>query len=297
MAFHAGLLLALVGVVLSARLRFEGELVLTEGFRLPLTPGAFVRASSPQALRDLAGAGLTVSDVSASYARGTQLTDLSAVITPDDRGVREARRFVSVNVPMEVRGFQLTVESYGYAPALRVVDAAGTVRAEGNVVLRLLPPGTEDAVLLGNGDVLRVRFFPDHVMKGGEDATRSLLPTNPVLRFQWYEGATRVAEGRVSQGEEARVGPYVVAFPDFVYWLHLVVARDPGVPWFGAGALLAAAGLAIRMLFYERSWRARLEPRDGGTAVDLAVSARYYPARLEEHAARFAAAVEGSGDA
>ncbi len=297
MAFHAGLLLALAGVVLSARYRFGGELVLTEGFPFQLSPAIFLRAEPAGALAGLASTRLAVSDITATYQGGTQLTDVSAVLTVRRPGEPPDQRFVSVNVPVDVGGFQLTVRSYGYAPELRAVDGAGDVRAAGNVMLHLLPPGTEDAVVLTRGGTLRLRFFPDHVIQDGRDATRSMFPENPVLAFRWYEGGELVAEGRVRRGEEARVAGHRVAFPDFARWLDLVVARDPGVPWFTAGSLLAAVGLAVRMVFYEQAWQARLEPGDGATVVELALSARYHPAALEERAARFAAAIEGSAGA
>ncbi len=297
MAFHAGLLFALAGVVLSARLRFEGEFVLAEGFPMGLTPEAFVRASPPDAIRKLPPTRLVVSDVTASYERGTQLTDVSAVVTVEHPRVAPASHFVSVNVPLDVEGLELTVQSYGYAPELRVTDAAGRVRVDGNVVLRILPPGTEDAVLLGDGGVLKVQLYPDHVLDRGEDATRSLAALSPVLRFRWYEGERLVADGRVPRGGEARVGPYTVAFPDLVRWLRLYVVRDPGVLWFAIGGALGALGLGLRLLLYEQAWRARLEPAEGGTAVDVAVSCRYYPARLEQRAAQLFAVLEGSKNA
>lgn len=293
MAFHAGLLLVLFAVVLSARLRFHGDLVLTEGFPFPLEPKVFLRAEPAAALAGLRGVRIAVSDVTASYREGSQLTDVSAVLEVDRPGSNPVRRFVSVNVPVDLDEFQLALSSYGVAPELHATDPAGATRLDGSVVLHALPPGTEDTVFLAGGGILRLRYYPEHVLDGGRDATASMFPIRPVLAFQWYEGGKRVAEGRVARGEEARVAGYRLSFPEFAYWLRLDVTRDPGVPWFAFGSLVAVLGLAVRFTFGEEAWRARITPATGGALVEITLSARYHPARLEVRARRFVEAIQG----
>jgi hypothetical protein len=290
MAFHAGLVVVLAGVVLSATGRFTGEAVLVEGFPLEAVPETFLRAEPPAALAALRGVRLGVSDVAATYAEGDRLVDVSAVLHVERRGRPPERQFVSVNVPVDVGPFQLTLHAYGFAPEVVATDPAGRVRAEGTLALRLLPPGTEDSLVLDDGE-LRFRLFPagDPAARGGG----SPVPSRPVLAFRWYQRGALVAAGRVEPGGEAIAAGYRVRFPRFVYWADLLVGRDPGVPWFTAGALLGIAGLALRLAFHERTAEVEVVPAGDAVEVRLTVSARWFPALLRERADRAAAFLEG----
>lgn len=294
MAFHAGLLVGLAGIALSARGRFNGELALVEGFPVNVSPASFLRATPPDGLRDLA-ARLEVSDVAATYASGRNLVDVSAVLHAAGTYGSLGDRFVSVNVPTTIDGYQFTVHAYGYAPLVRAVDRQGRVRADGFAVLKVLPPGTRDRVEIGEGEALELRFYPDHVEVGGASASRSMDPLNPVLTFEWTSGGHTVARGAVARGEQVTIGGYTVTFDGYRYWLDFIVGRDPGIAWFALGSLLAVAGLAVRYSLHERAWRVTVAARaDGGSDVDFVLSARYLPVALERAAERIAAGLAAS---
>lgn len=289
-AFHGGLLVTLGGIALSALGRFSGEVVLVEGFPSPVSPQMFLRADPPERLAALRGTELSITDVAATFAARGHLVDVSAVLHVARPGRAPERRFVSVNVPVEVDPFQFTLHAYGFAPELRAIDPSGRTRAEGTVALRLLPPGTEDSLVLDPGGQLRFRFFP----AGTEGPARaSPVPVRPVLEFRWYERGALVAEGRVEPGGEAVVGGYRVAFPRYAYWADLLVGRDPGLFWFTLGSILAVAGLAVRFGRHEQSWVAEIVPAGSGSEVRLTLSARYLPALLRIRADRVAAALKG----
>ncbi len=288
MVFHAGLIVTLVGIALSAFGRFGGEVVLVEGFPVEVSPRTFLRASPPGGLAPLRGARLSVSDVSATYDGGTRLVDVSAVVAAELPGRSPERRFVSVNVPVDLGEFQLTLHAYGFAPEIAAVDPSGRTRVAGVAALRVLPPGTEDALVLDGGGVLRLRFYPDRSAVGGASAGASAVPLRPVLAFRWYERGALVAEGHVESGGEAVVGGYRVAFPRLGYWADLIVGRDPGLPWFVLGCTLGVFGLAVRFGRHEQSWSAELQSVADGTEVRLTLSARYFPALLRDRADRVA---------
>jgi cytochrome c biogenesis protein ResB len=295
MAFHAGILLALAGVAASGGGRFSGELVLAEGIPLDVVPEVFLRASATEPLLALRGMRLAVTDVAAVYERGVHLVDVSAVLHVERPRDAPERLFASVNLPVDLAGFQLTVHAYGFAPDLVATDRSGRVVADGRAALRVLPPGTEDALLLPDGGVLKLRLYPDHVVEQGADASRTSQPQNPVLAFRWYEAGALVAEGRVRRGEAAAVNGYRVAFDDLALWADFLVGRDPGLPWFAAGALLGILGLVARFARSEQAWQVALRAAGEGADVDVTISARYFPALLEERAERIAAALVRPG--
>jgi cytochrome c biogenesis protein ResB len=107
-----------------------------------------------------------------------------------------------------------------------------------------------------------------------------------VLAFTWEERGQAVAVGRVRLGEAVEAGGRRVEFRSLARWIDLIVARDPGAPWFAVGAVLASLGLALRLGRPDQAWMARLEPAGTGTRVDLTVSARYFPALVEVRADR-----------
>jgi cytochrome c biogenesis protein ResB len=290
-AFHAGLLVTLGGIALSATGRFSGEVVLVEGFPAEVSPAMFLRADPPERLEVLRGTRLSISDVAATFADRGRLVDVSAVLHVERAGRPAERRFVSVNVPVDVAPFQLTLHAYGFAPELRAVDPSGRTRAEGTVALRVLPPGTEDSLVLDPGGQLTFRFFPDGG-DGARPASASPVPARPVLEFRWYERGALVAQGRVAPGGEAVVAGYRLAFPRYVYWADLLVGRDPGLPWFTLGAILGVAGLALRLARHEQSWAAEIAPAPSGSELRLTLSARYFPGLLRERADRLAAALQ-----
>jgi cytochrome c biogenesis protein ResB len=288
MVFHAGLIVTLVGIALSAFGRFGGEVVLVEGFPVEVSPRTFLRASPPAGLAPLQGARLSVSDVSATYHAGTRLVDVSAVVAAELPGRPPERRFVSVNVPVDLGEFQLTLHAYGFAPEIAAVDPSGRTRVAGVAALRVLPPGTEDALVLDGGGVLRLRFYPDRSAAGSASGGASAVPLRPVLAFRWYERGALVAEGIVESGGETVVAGYRVAFPRLSYWADLIVGRDPGLPWFVLGCTLGVFGLAVRFGRHEQSWSAELQRAADGTELRLTLSARYFPALLRDRADRVA---------
>lgn len=291
LVFHAGLLVTMVGVAASAAARFGGELVLTEGAPVVVGPEAMLRADPPEGLAGLSGTRLAVSQVSAGFGGTGTLTDVSAVV---EHGAGGERQMVSVNVPLEVRGYQLTLHRYGFAPGLEARRPDGREAAVGVAVLRLLPPGVEDSLALEGGGELKLRLYPDWAPKDGAPASRSLEPLRPVLRFTWLEGGREVASGAVPRGGEVEVAGYRVAFPTLGYWVDLLVGRDPGLPWVSLGALLIVLGLAARFTWHEQAWRATVRPEGAACVVAFALSARYFPAALEQRADALRAALETS---
>jgi cytochrome c biogenesis protein ResB len=91
------------------------------------------------------------------------------------------------------------------------------------------------------------------------------------------------------------VNGYRVAFDDLALWADFLVGRDPGLPWFAAGALLGILGLVARFARSEQAWQVALRAAGEGADVDVTISARYFPALLEERAERIAAALVRPG--
>ncbi len=282
--FHVGLLVVMVGVAVSARTRVNGEVMLVEGFPLALGPGTVARPTREEALLPLVGTTASIRDFTATYERGFMPVDFAAVLEVRRAGEPARASVVRVNEGVSTRGFQLTLHRYGFAPELRVTGADGRRLADGVVILRLVPPGTEDGLALEDGSELLLSLYPEHVDRGGRPATRSMYPIAPVLAVRHLVRGEEVARGLVARGEAAAVGGLRVSFVGLRYWADFMLGRDGGLWWIAAGAALIALGLGLRFLLDPQHLRVTAIAASGGTRLDILVSARYFPALNAERA-------------
>ncbi len=293
-AFHVGLLFVLVGAAASSLTRWNGEILITEGFPAPLAPSAMHNVSRREGFPDLTGYSLSIRDFMADYSLQGTPVDFAALLSVVHAGspVREAP--VRVNQAFRWRDFQLTLHRYGFAPEIVATDPAGKRHVESVNVLQVLPPGREDAVPIPDGGELRVRLYPDYATIQGRPASRSLRPLRPVIVFRWLdtEGG-ELATGRVARGETVTSGGYAVAFPALSYWAGFRVSRDRGLAFFALGSLVGAIGLALRLAFPDQSVRLEWAACDNGARLRVLASTRFFPALHEEQVERLVASLKG----
>lgn len=277
-AFHLGLLVVLAGVAASRVGAMAGEIVLTEGFPVPLARASFRLLDGELAERP--ERTLTMRDFAPEYSAAGTNVDFAAVLAVADAGRIEREAVVRVNQELDWEDLALSLQRYGFAPELVVHDARGRRRLEGTGVLQLLPPGKPDTLPLEGGGALRLRLFPDHALAAdGQDGTRSMLPRNPVLAVTWLDGAGReVGRGQVARGGELALPAGTIRFVGLSYWAGFMVARDPGVWLFIAGFALGLGGLVLRFLFPDQLVEVRPLRPDLGGAVRVVASTRFFPA-------------------
>jgi hypothetical protein len=61
-----------------------------------------------------------------------------------------------------------------------------------------------------------------------------------------------VYEGTIRKGEPAQFDSYSIAFKDLRYWVNFIVSREFGRAPLIAGFALAAIGLIMRLVFYQK---------------------------------------------
>ncbi|MBW2733958.1 MAG: cytochrome c biogenesis protein ResB [Deltaproteobacteria bacterium] len=284
--FHVGLLVLLFGLPISAVYRASGEVMVAEGFPSTLSERNIVQASNKAAMSPLHGVTVSVRDFSAEFSRGYAPVDYAMVFGVLRPGEPSSSQVVRVNQPVEVEGFLFTLHRYGFAPELEVKDATGKVLTAGTAILRVMPPGTEDLLTLQGGDTLKLALYPDHALRHGRSVSRSLSPVSPVLKITHLRGGKALAQGRVSRGEVSAIGGLRIRFSSLGYWAHFLVTRDPGLWFFTLASALITLGLAIRFLLDPQVAQIQLVEAPGGVHLNLVLSARYFPALMEERAKR-----------
>jgi cytochrome c biogenesis protein len=299
--FHASFLLLLIGLVVGKGFGFRGQATIVEGAGWANTrinydafqPGRFFRPS------DLPGFSLHLDDFSNAFHPNGVPADYGSTFTATGADGTVQRQRVSVNHPLTVDGVRIFQADYGYAPHLRIADAAGKAVLDGPVEM-LRDPATEISTrglrlpsLKGElGQVgLQLTFFTGLEPGDGQTPFRNRPEvTNPVLVVLPLQGDLRAGQpGSVYTLDTSRLEPMgdrplvlrpgqrgtlpngaTVGFPELRQYTVVTLASDPGVPIVGAAAVLLLASLLPSLYVRRRRVWARVEPSGEGSRVELA---------------------------
>ena len=184
--------------------------------------------------------------------------------------------------PTPLAGWRFSVIRYGYAAGVDWQAAGGAPIEAEFVELGTLQHREEDAalvtwapepnVMMGAGtfppkleELVSPRGGGAHVFVRLEEATiagsrRDLRDPDAyrwladgrleqaVFFVQAFRGKEKVYEGRIHAGETVKYpGGALELAPEVVLWVELLATRDPWLPWVGAGLVLLALGLVLRL--------------------------------------------------
>ncbi|HEX6577710.1 MAG TPA: cytochrome c biogenesis protein ResB [Jiangellaceae bacterium] len=316
LVFHLAVVVVLVAVAVGSLFGYRATVLVPEGSGFAnsviqydgLSSGALFDA------RDLPPFSLELDEFEMQFVEsGPQLG------TPDrfeatvrftaEPGAPEQTRTIRVNEPLEVDGTLVHILNPGYAPAITVRDADGTVLAEGPVPflpqdnsftstgVRKVPVGPE----AGMGEDIGIQglFLPTAVVD--DRGPRSIFPEprNPALFITAFHGDLGLDDGqpqsvyrldtsgmeqfRTDDGEAFRaalaVGETVqlpegfgsVRFDGYVTWVNLQIGRNAGKEFVLGGALMALAGLLASLYVRRRRAWVRVAANVGtATVVEVA---------------------------
>jgi len=273
--FHLSLIVCFIAAPVTALTVFRGKLALTEGITVPMKEGLEFHEGRP--LGSLPALDITVTDLKGEYAEGIYKVQFGGRLKAEGRYFKREFPF-SVNNPVDVMGYQFTLNEFGRSP-LVVIEKGGAEVF--NYYLNLRHSSTGDYFDLPDGSRLFALLFPDFFREGDKLGTRSKEPLNPVLLLKVFEGEKELAKGLVRLGEGTDVGPYSVGFPELRNWAGIIVVREAGLPVLMAGMAMSVAGLLVRFLSNERRLEFELTGAESGTKIAIKGYGRYYPAFLE----------------
>jgi cytochrome c biogenesis protein len=316
LVFHLAVVVVLVAVAVGSLFGYRATVLVPEGSGFAnsviqydgLSSGALFDA------RDLPPFSLQLDEFEMQFVEaGPQLgtpDEFEATVrfTPEP-GASEQVRTIRVNEPLEVDGTLVHILNPGYAPAITVRDAAGTVLAEGPVPflpqdnsftstgVRKVPVGPESG--LGEDLGIQGLFLPTAVVD--DRGPRSIFPEprNPALFLTAFHGDLGLDDGQpqsvyrldtsdmdqfrgddgdafrtaLAVGETAQLpdGYGSVTFDGYVTWVNLQIGRNAGKEFVLGGALLALVGLLASLYVRRRRAWVRASPGDGtATVVEVA---------------------------
>lgn len=260
---HLGLIVMVIAGVVTGLTRFEGLLLLTEGFETKDVPSSYAEAPrTPLVGRPYTGATIALDRMDFEYA-GPTITESRAYVTVEEGGTRR-ERVVRVNHPLRVGTKSFLLKESGLAAGLQVTDPSGTVLPAAMVNLGgYTPEGSKDDAEFGR---LRLGLLaiPDGDVPAGHVAAERLVLVKPaVIVSATVAGQAALDPVLVFPGGSANAGGWRVDVLEVRRWTSFNARVDLGIYVAYIGFLLATGGFVLRLMDPDRLVRVAFE---NGTA-------------------------------
>lgn len=273
--FHIGINVVIIGIALSLMTRFNGRVVLTEGYGTEMKEAFLGDMPEGFPVR-----GAELERFEAVYAGGFPVDYSMDVTFWTEYG--ETRGRVKVNEPISVMGYQFSPTRHGFAPRFSMKKGEETL-LDAYINLVVMTPEQVDTIdLPEEGIKIRAQFFPDLYMEGRTPKTRSRETKNPVFFVEVRRGKEMLGQGFLPLNKEVSFAGYTLEFKDLKMWAMFGVSKDLGVPAVAAGFMLIVVGLVVRFIWHEKT--IRISTWEG--FMEIGGRARYFPALFEEELKR-----------
>lgn len=252
-AFHLGLILGVLVMLLSPLTRYSGTLTVIEGETAEAGAGSDAKFAGPYLGSAPPFFSLRLDGYKEEYEDGFFPVDYRADVTlgfiEGDEYVRDAR-VLKINGPIVFDGYKLLLESGGFMPYF-ILRREGRIVFEGFVRLAKETRVEDSFEIEQEGLTVRTRFFPDLFVEGGKAGTRSMEAKNPaygvkVVRRDAPNDYLYI--GVIKPGAEAAFGELTLELAEIKPFVDVLAVRDPMYYWFFAGWGVGLAGLVIRYM-------------------------------------------------
>lgn len=253
-ATHAGLVLVVAALLISASFGFQKNLPVTVGERVPVGEGSTL--------------SVLAHSFSDSYYPDGRPADYVADLSIYDGEVEVARQEVRVNSPLRYNGVRFHQSYFGIATQISVKDAQGVPVFEGGVPL--LWTSGDDQQSIGRVD-LPEQGISVLVVTAASGARGSFLAPGQ-LQFEVYptEQTEPIGTQIVSQGGSATIGDHEFTFHREQQYTGIAVHRDPGAIWMWVASALMVVGMLLTFgLRHRRLW-VRVHATSDGSLVRIA---------------------------
>jgi cytochrome c biogenesis protein ResB len=251
--FHFSFFLCLIGGLMVTYTRFTGNLSLTEGQTFEGDVQQFFKITrKPKIFKELPRFKLFIKDISPSYENNVPIE-----LTVNSRmqyNAVESSETLRINEPIKRGSLSILAKNIGISPLFIVRGDDGREIDGAYVSLNVLY-GQEDSFRFELERLYRfeVLFFPDYVVEDGREMTKSIELKNPSIHLVIKRDLVKtVYEGTIKKGESAQFDSYSISFEDLRYWVNFIVSREYGRAPLITGFALAAIGLIMRLVFYQK---------------------------------------------
>lgn len=243
--FHIGLVIVVIGVLISFTFKIQGRVNITEGQSFTGTRNEYLdfkKGIFAQEPIDVFRIGNEKVNVNINK---NQFHFSSDIVMLDKNGTVLDKKAVKTNVNLKYRGYTFYPYDFGYSPAVIIEE-------KGNLIFsaysQLETKQADDKINYAGtikvdekGWVIKTQFIPNIMKEGNPNQ-----PLNPTLMLNFKDNlGNNLYEGSISMGQEKRVGDIVIKFPEYRYWIGFIVVNDPGVNLIFIGSIIALFGVVF----------------------------------------------------
>ncbi len=261
---HLGLIIILVGGIVSGLLRIHGSLALSQGQTEAVPRAAFE---------------VRLDKFETEYYPQGSVKAWKSTVSVVENGRDVLTRTVAVNKPLSYKSYMFYQTSYGFDWSRPTLEIAVKKTGDPSFSRTLtVTPGVR--VPVDDKDVTAVavtRFIPDFVIgEGNVIQSRSEEPNNPAALVEGWKDGEKVFAGWVfarypdfNQMHSGKPTDLVFVLKTFkgTEYSVLQVARDPGLPLIWIGCVLVCAGIFLAFYWPPREIAFILEPGRDKTEV------------------------------
>jgi len=260
---HLGIIIILIGGIISGTSGVKFNLTISEGESLPV-PGADFK--------------IRLDEFTTEFYPNGSIRDWKSDLTIVNNNQDILNKTIEVNHPLSYNGFVFYQSSYGYNwndPVLVLwIAKQGDESFQDRFNIHI-----NETVKLSDGitEIKAVHFVPDFVIgDNNQVASRSNQPNNPAVLIEGYQDSERIFSGWIfsrypdfSQIHANRAIPFSIELKDYkgVEFSGLQIAKDPGVNLIWVGSTLLMLGLLIAFYWPTQEIKIVLIPYDADTDV------------------------------
>jgi len=263
---HLGLLIIIIGGIISGLGGFQANLNISEGETIPIPQADFK---------------LRLDKFVTEYHPNGSVRDWKSTLTVLENSTDVLSKTIEVNHPLSYKGFMFYQGYYGWDwtnPTLEI----WAKKSKDPSFLKKLEMGVGEKVQVGEEsiEIAVLDFVPDFII--GEDnkiSTRSLNPNNPAAYIEgWKEGKKVFSSwifakfpdfGRMHSNIDTDLS---FEFKDLraAQYSGIQMAKDPGVNFIWIGCTLLMLGLCVAFFWPPREIKVILEETQNKTDVTTA---------------------------
>ncbi len=250
--FHAGMLIAFTGIILSVLTSFRGSLMLIEGMRTDISNHAVI-ARKPVLNIAPPDIALTLDSFTVRFGADRTPLEYSALILFEDENSELTEKKVGINQRLKYRGLSMTLQRYGITPEFVVKDIKGNVLFHANVNLSASADFYDMFNIFEEGLTIYTRFYPDMIIKNGEPLLRSMNRGAEGFHIILKDKNNNEFKGSVYVNSEEKIGNYNISIKGLKHWIELESSMDYGLNVIISAFVMILLGLMVRFIDYDRT--------------------------------------------
>jgi cytochrome c biogenesis protein len=260
---HLGLLVILIGGIISGAAGFGANIKISEGQTVPVLNADFK---------------LRLEKFETEYWPNGSVKDWKSTLTVLENENPILTKAVEVNHPLSYKGFVFYQSTYGWDwenPSLEIWAKKNTDPEFSKKVM--LSPGEKAVLEEENIEISVLSFVPDFILnERNEVTTRSLEPNNPAAFIEGWKDGEKIFSGWI-----------FAKFPDFArmhsdgetdlkfelkgyeaaQYSGIQMSKDPGVNFIWAGCIILMMGLFLAFFWPPREIKILVKEAQGKTEI------------------------------